>query len=177
MSHHEPYRVCVVCTGNICRSVMGEVMLAAAFEEAGLADRVLVDSAGTTAWEEGNPADPRTVATLTRHGLGDTGVRDHVARRFERSWLPDLDLVLAADHGHLAALQRLARTEEDRAKIRLLRSFDPASEAADDLDMEDPWYGGTSDFEETFDQVAAATPGVVAFVESALADSASPSDS
>ncbi len=174
MSHHEPYRVCVVCTGNICRSVMGEVMLRQALEEAGLGDRVAVDSAGTTSWEEGNPADPRTVATLARQGLDGHGVRDHVARRFDGSWLPDLDLVLAADHGHLSALRRLARREEDRAKVRMLRSFDPLSEAAGDLDMDDPWYGGTADFERTYDEIAAALPGLVEYVREALAGDAAP---
>ncbi len=168
MSDHDPYRICVVCTGNICRSVMGEVILRNALEEAGLGGRVVVDSAGTTSWEEGNRADPRTVATLARHGLGNSGVRTHVARRFQRSWLPRLDLVLAADHGHLTTLDTLARSEDERARIRLLRSFDPASVARGDLDMDDPWYGGPADFERTYAEVEAAVPGILAFVSEAL---------
>ena len=55
------YRITVVCTGNICRSPMGEWLLRERFEAAGLGHRVVVDSAGTTAWEEGNPADPRFI--------------------------------------------------------------------------------------------------------------------
>ena len=93
----EPYRVCVVCTGNICRSPMGEFILRELFEEAGLGDRVVVDSAGTTSWEVGNPADPRTLAVLERNGHADFGGREHVARAFEHGWLAERDLVLAAD--------------------------------------------------------------------------------
>ena len=89
-----PYRVTVVCTGNICRSPMGEFVLRERFAEAGLGDRVVVDSAGTHSWEVGNPADPRTLAVLARNGHDDFGGRDHVARRFERSWFDDVDLVL-----------------------------------------------------------------------------------
>ena len=60
MTADRPYRVTVVGTGNICRSPMGELVLRERFEEAGLGDQVLVDSAGTHSWEVGNPADPRT---------------------------------------------------------------------------------------------------------------------
>ena len=73
MATHRPYRVTVVCTGNICRSPMGEFILRERFEEAGLGDRVVVDSAGTHSWEVGNPADPRTLAVLARNGHDDFG--------------------------------------------------------------------------------------------------------
>src|SRR5690606_6847077 len=57
-----------VCTGNICRSPMAEKILASHLYRAGLANRVRVSSAGTTAWHVGADADPRTNATLRRHG-------------------------------------------------------------------------------------------------------------
>ena len=49
---------------------------------------------------------------LARNGHDDFGGRDHVARRFERSWFDEVDLVLAADAGHLRELTKLARTDE-----------------------------------------------------------------
>ena len=82
----QPYRICVVCTGNICRSPMAEFVLRERFEEAGLGDHVAVDSAGTTAWEVGNPADPRTLEVLRRRGH-ESDYSDHRARAFECSWL------------------------------------------------------------------------------------------
>jgi len=166
MTEHStrPYRITVVCTGNICRSPMGEFILRERFEQAGLGDRVSVDSAGTHSWEIGNPADPRTLAVLARNGHEDFGGRDHVARQFERSWFDDVDLVLAADAGHFRELTALARTAEQRAKVRMLRSFDPDSERSGTLDMDDPWYGDDTSFDQTYAEVVAAADGVVEHV-------------
>lgn len=116
------YRVCFVCTGNICRSPMAEVIFRARVAEAGLDGLVEVDSAGTGGWHEGDGADPRTVAVLEENGYA-TG---HTARQFQPSWFSRLDLVVALDSGHLGALRRLAPTEEDARKVRLLRSYDSA---------------------------------------------------
>ncbi|KGN31698.1 protein-tyrosine-phosphatase [Knoellia sinensis KCTC 19936] len=154
------YRIAVVCTGNICRSPMGEWLLREALEDAGL-ETVEVSSAGTSSEESGNPMDPRTVAVLRRNGHGDRGWSGHQARRFREEDFAAVDLVLAADRGHERALLRLAPTEEDRAKVRLFRSFDPASVAADELDMDDPWWGDDEGFDQTYAEVRAAVPGVV----------------
>lgn len=168
-----PYRITVVCTGNICRSPMGEFLLRERFEEAGLEDRVVVDSAGTHSWEVGNPADPRTLAVLERNGHADFGGSDHIARQIDRSWLNDVDLVLAADRSHLRELQRLARNDAQRAKVRMFRSFDPEAAQAGTLDMDDPWYGDDAAFDQTYAEVVAAADGVVDFVRAALAEQGS----
>lgn len=160
----EPYRICVVCTGNICRSPMGELVLRELFEEAGLGEDVVVDSAGTTSWEVGNPADPRTLAVLRRNGHDHPSYDEHRARVFDRSWFAERDLVLAADHGHWSTLRRLARTEEDRAKVRMFRSFDPAVPDPADQAMDDPWYGDDSSFDQSYAEVVAASAGVVEHV-------------
>ncbi|RAN71290.1 protein tyrosine phosphatase [Bacillus sp. SRB_336] len=154
-----PYRIITVCTGNICRSPMAEFMLAEAAAAAGL--NVEVDSAGTTAWEVGNPVDPRAVDTLTRHGVA-AGV--HKARKFDPAWFADRDLILALDVDHFAALRALAPTPETAAKVRLLRSFDPAVAGApsDSQGIYDPWYGDESDFEASWELISAAIPGILA---------------
>ncbi|MER8042671.1 low molecular weight protein-tyrosine-phosphatase [Streptomyces sp. NPDC094032] len=152
------YRVCFVCTGNICRSPMAEHVFRARVAEAGLADTVVVDSAGTGGWHEGDGADPRTVAVLEEHGYGSA----HSARQFRASWFPALDLVIALDEGHLRELRRLAPTPEDAAKIRLLRSYDPGAGA--ELDVPDPYYGGREGFEECLDMVETASEGLLAAV-------------
>jgi protein-tyrosine phosphatase len=161
-----PFHVSVVCTGNICRSPMGEVILRDLFREAGLDDQVTVDSAGTTRWEVGNPMDPRAVAELRRRGYDGSA---HVARQFEPGWLADTDLVLAADAGHASVLRRWARTRQDAAKVHLLREFDPEAVAAGTLEVDDPWYGDDEDFVRCFTEVEAACRGVVARVAAGLA--------
>ncbi|GAA3795401.1 low molecular weight protein-tyrosine-phosphatase [Streptomyces coacervatus] len=152
------YRVCFVCTGNICRSPMAESVFRARTAEAGIDGLVEVDSAGTGGWHEGDSADPRTVSVLEESGY-DGG---HTARQFQPSWFSRLDLVIALDTGHLKALRRLAPTQEDAAKVRLLRSYDPA--AGDDLDVPDPYYGGMDGFEECLGMVEAASEGLLAAV-------------
>ncbi|MFI0513172.1 low molecular weight protein-tyrosine-phosphatase [Streptomyces sp. WSLK1-5] len=152
------YRVCFVCTGNICRSPMAESVFRARVAEAGLNGLVEVDSAGTDGWHEGDGADPRTVSVLEEHGYDGA----HTARQFQRSWFSRLDLVIALDAGHLKTLRRLAPTPHDAAKVRLLRSYDPAAGA--DLDVPDPYYGGLDGFEECLEMVEAASEGLLAEV-------------
>lgn len=152
------YRVCFVCTGNICRSPMAASVFRARVAEAGFGGFVEVDSAGTDGWHEGDGADPRTASVLEAAGYGS----EHMARQFQASWFARLDLIIALDTGHRRDLHRLAPTQEDAAKVRLLRSFDPA--AGDDLDVPDPYYGGMDGFEECLDMVEAASSGLLAVV-------------
>ncbi|MEP6798293.1 MAG: low molecular weight protein-tyrosine-phosphatase [Lapillicoccus sp.] len=153
-----PLHVTFVCTGNICRSPMGEVILRDLLVDAGIADLVTVDSAGTTSYEVGRSADPRAVAELRRRGYDGTG---HVARQFHPDWFGNTDLVLAADEGHVRALRRWARTDAEREQVHLMREFDPAAVAAGTLEVDDPWYGDEQAFERCFDEVEAACRGVV----------------
>ncbi|MFI5978599.1 low molecular weight protein-tyrosine-phosphatase [Streptomyces sp. NPDC051452] len=156
------YRVCFVCTGNICRSPMAASVFRARVAEAGLEGLVEVDSAGTGGWHEGEAADSRAASVLAEHGYGT----EHVARRFEPSWFDRLDLVIALDTGHLKALRRLAPTESHASKIRLLRSYDPA--AHDDLDVPDPYYGARDGFEECLEMVETASTGLLAAIREQL---------
>src|SRR5690606_4391113 len=129
------YSICVVCSGNICRSPIGEAIIRNEIRKAGLDSRVKVCSAGTGSWHIGEGADHRATAVARSHGLD---LAQHRAEVFEPEHLDRIDLVLALDSGHLDALQRLARDEGARAKVRLLRSFDPEAVADDDLEVADP---------------------------------------
>lgn len=158
-----PTRIEMVCTGNICRSPMAEVILRALLERGDASGSegfggVSVTSSGTGGWHVGDGADPRTVAALARHGYDGSA---HVASQFDARTFSGLDLVLAADSGHVRELRRLARRPEDAAKVRLLREFDPAAVAAGTLEVDDPWYGGTADFERCLAEVEAACRGVI----------------
>jgi protein-tyrosine phosphatase len=166
-----PFRVIAVCTGNICRSPMAELMLSAAFAEAGLGDLVIVDSAGTTAYEAGRPIDPRAARKLTAHNLLSDR---HIAREWRSEWFTERHLILALDVDHYGWLRASAPDGESLSKVRMLRSFDPALADGDPLEqgIEDPWYGGHADFEEVWDQVQAAVPGIVRYVQDAIAQDA-----
>ena len=65
-NHNGPktYSINFVCTGNICRSPMAEVMARQAIKDAGLATQVDIASCGIDGWHVGEGADERTVAEL-----------------------------------------------------------------------------------------------------------------
>ncbi|MGD9485532.1 low molecular weight protein-tyrosine-phosphatase [Streptomyces sp. TRM70308] len=155
-----PYRVCFVCTGNICRSPIAESVFRERVAEAGLADRVTVDSAGTGGWHEGDGADPRTVAVLAAAGYGT----EHTARRFRAADFAERDLVVALDRGHLRELRRLAPTPADAGKVRLLRSFAAGGTGAADgpeADVPDPYYGGREGFDHVLELIEDAMAGLL----------------
>ncbi|MFD9467685.1 low molecular weight protein-tyrosine-phosphatase [Streptomyces goshikiensis] len=150
------YRVCFVCTGNICRSPMAESVFRSHVTEAGLDGLVEVDSAGTGGWHEGDGADPRTIAVLEAAGYE----QDHRARQFRSSWFDRLDLVIALDAAHLRDLRALAPTPGHAAKVRLLRSYDPSARATE-TDVPDPYYGALDGFEDCLELIEAASPGLL----------------
>jgi protein-tyrosine phosphatase len=161
------YRVCFVCTGNICRSPTAEAVFRRRLAEAGLADRVEVDSAGLGDWHVGAGADERAVAALRARGYP---AWTHAAKQFTRADFAGRDLVVALDAGHEDQLRRIAPTTADRAKIRMLRSYDPA--AAGDpagLDVPDPYYADDDGFAHVLDLVESACAGLLREVESTLA--------
>ena len=132
----------MVCTGNICRSPIGEVVLRAKLAEAGI-DDVVVTSSGTGGWHQGDRMDSRAAAVLARHGYDGNA---HRAREFEG--FTDRDLVLAMDSGHLAILRQ-----------RGGRDLAVPVELFADVDVPDPYYGDDRGFEDVLDQIekAAAT--------------------
>lgn len=155
-----PYRIITVCTGNICRSPMAELMLADAAAQAGI--NVQLDSAGTSGWESGNPIDSRAGSLLAGHGIAsDT----HRARKFQPSWFAERDLILALDVDHFEALQALAPDDESARKVRMLRSFDPLAAGLSPAQqgIYDPWYGDMADFEASWRLISAAVPGILAY--------------
>ncbi|MCL1871765.1 MAG: low molecular weight phosphotyrosine protein phosphatase [Promicromonosporaceae bacterium] len=167
------FRVMTVCTGNICRSPMAEIVLREAFAANGLDADVVVDSTGVSGEEQGNPVDRRARSVLSRHGYpaGDS----HRARRVTTADVAGHDLVLAMTAHHARALRRLVRADGEGAEIRMFRSFDPEAPVLREgqgehlLDVEDPWYGGMEDFEVCLREIEAATPGIVEYVRERLA--------
>jgi protein-tyrosine phosphatase len=185
-----PYRIALVCTGNICRSPMAEAVLRRILDEDyRLGGRVVVDSFGTGGWHVGEPADPRAVAALRRRGYDIA----HRARRWDPADFAERDLVVALDRGHLAELRADAPTRQDAAKVRLLRSFDPAvtpsggpgggaavgepgpaggtagHDGGADLDVPDPYYGGAAAFDRALDLIENACRGLARQVHETLA--------
>jgi protein-tyrosine phosphatase len=119
-----------------------------------LGTRLVVTSAGTGPWHEGEPMDPRTNAALVRSGLPS---HRHVAHQISAAQLGRYDLIVALDRRHQQTLRSLGA---DPDRLVLLRHFDTASGAA--ADVPDPYYGDHAVFDECRDMIAAACSGLVA---------------
>jgi len=144
-----------VCMGNICRSPTAEAVMRHLLHEAGLQHAIGIDSAGTGSWHVGEERDRRSRAVAKRRGMPISGP----ARHFASSDFDRFDLVLALDEQNASELRGLAPNDEARAKIHLLREFDP--DAPPGAEVPDPYYGGPDGFEQVFDICLSACRGLL----------------
>ena len=138
-------RICFVCLGNICRSPTAEGIMLHLVREAGLEDRISIDSAGTGAWHAGELADARSRKVAASRGF-DLPSR---ARQFKAADFARFDYVFAMDSANLSNLEGMAATGTERDKLSLLRDWDPETEG--EHDVPDPYYGGPRGFDDVFD--------------------------
>jgi protein-tyrosine phosphatase len=130
--------VLCVCLGNICRSPMAQGILQKVAIENGLEWRV--DSAGTSGYHIGDLPDSRSIAMARHHGLDISGQR---ARRFSKDDFENFDLILVMDHDNMLDVLALAHNDSVAQKVKLFRH--------DQLDVQDPYYGGDRDFKLMYD--------------------------
>lgn len=128
--------------------------------EAGLRESIGLDSAGTGGWHVGEPPDARATEVARGRGIA----LESVARQVRVEDFEHFDLILAMDRSNERALRRLAPDEPLRAKVRLLREFDPASAGLGDLEVPDPYYDDAHGFDIVLDQVQAACAGLLEHV-------------
>ncbi len=161
MSPAPAFAILFVCTGNICRSPTAHGVLLIRLEQAGLAGRVQVDSAGTHGYHTGEAPDERSQAHATRRGYDLSGLRARpvMAEDFER-----YDLILAMDGGHLELL-----TERCPPELRSrLQRFTVWCQQPAPRDVPDPYYGGAQGFEHVLDLVEDGCAGLLQHVQARL---------
>ncbi|MBP3223124.1 MAG: low molecular weight phosphotyrosine protein phosphatase [Actinomycetaceae bacterium] len=189
-------KILVVCTGNICRSPMGEIVVRSYLEKADLGGYVSVESCGVSAEEKGNPIYGDAAQVLREAGY-DVG--KHYAMQVSDNQLRESGLILAMTTGHAYSLrQRMLLMGEDIRRIHLWKecdgtlSFAPygcfgeggflsgelnggnskASVFAQMYisdgsgDVPDPWMRGRRAFEETLECIEAGAYSVVKMVRS-----------
>jgi len=153
MPETQPLRIGVlfVCMGNICRSPLAEGVFLRKADDRGVADRFLVDSAGTGGWHAGEPADPRVREVAGRNGLALTGTAREVC--------PDdfvrFDHLICMDDANLADLLDRGAPSQ---RVRLLLEFDSAQSMRE---VPDPYYGGADGFEALYAMIDSACEALI----------------
>ncbi|MEX2160845.1 MAG: low molecular weight protein-tyrosine-phosphatase [Anaerolineales bacterium] len=159
MTKNQMTKIIFVCLGNIIRSPLAARLFERAAQQAGLAQKYAVDSAGTGGWHAGEAPDERMQRTAARRGFHYT----NRARQLERGDLDAFDLIIAMDLENKADIEALASKAEQRAKIHLLREFDPQASGAPAVP--DPWYGGPTGFEDAYDIIERSVQGLLTALE------------
>lgn len=155
-----PLKILFVCLGNICRSPTARGVFLHYAREAGLAERVVVESAGTGDYQIGAPADPRACAAAAERGFDLSG---HCARQVTRKDFADFDYVLAMDDENLRALRRVCPAEYAH-KVKLLTAF--SNDGA--RPVPDPYIGGPEGFELVLNLIEESVQGLLLHVKRQL---------
>jgi protein-tyrosine phosphatase len=145
------FRICFVCTGNICRSPMAEAVFRKLSAAGGYESRLEVSSAATGDWHVGERADSRTIAALAGRGYDASR---HRARQFDPAWFAALDLVVVFDRGQERTLREWAGDETARAKVQMLLSFDESGAATE---VPDPYYSDAALFDSVLSTIEHAS--------------------
>lgn len=141
------YKVLFVCTGNICRSPTAEGIMKNLVKEAGLADKIYTDSAGTSSWHSGDCPDIRSIACAENHGLD---LRDLRSRPVSAEDFAEFDLILGMDNSNIYNLETKRPHGDDRylkAKVKKLLEYAPEY----GTDVPDPYYH--NGFEKVFEMI------------------------
>lgn len=139
-------KVLFVCLGNICRSPMAEGIFLNKLKERGLTDRVLCDSAGTSAYHIGERPDDRACMTCSKNNIE----LNHRARQLVEQDFSEFQYILAMDSSNYTNIQKLCKDGMSGCEIRKMREFD---DVKDSIDVPDPYYGGISGFDRVFEML------------------------
>lgn len=145
----------MVCLGNICRSPLAEGILQ---EKAGQYNLDWeIDSAGTGSWHVGQSPDSRSVSIARKYGLDISKQR---ARQIKPADLNYFDRIYAMDQSNLQNILKLANSEEQREKVRLILE---EVEGNSGKQVPDPYWDNDgfdqvySMLDEACDQIVAAS--------------------
>lgn len=154
-------RILVVCMGNICRSPTASAVLQGEVQRRSLEQAVQIDSAGTYAGHQGEPADPRSIRAAVAAGY--ELIHQERARRVRGDDFECFDLILAMDRDNLMNLQHECPAPH-RHKLHLFLDYAGVEAAGE---VPDPYYGGPAGFERVLALCEAGARGVLDRVVSA----------
>lgn len=154
--------VLFVCLGNICRSPTAEGVFTKMVDEAGLMDRIQIDSAGTGGWHVGEPPDARAQVAAKKRGYELQHLR---ARQALPGDFYQFDYILAMDDENLRNLRLLCEQKDHLHKAELLLNY---AKNFTEKEVPDPYYGGDEGFSHVLDLIEDACSHLLQQIQTEL---------
>ncbi|WP_028886054.1 low molecular weight protein-tyrosine-phosphatase [Teredinibacter turnerae] len=151
-------KVLFVCLGNICRSPTAEGVFRKKVLDAGLQERIEIDSAGTSGWHIGEPPDKRAIAAAKGRGYDLATLR---GRQLVGDDFRVFDYILVMDRENLANSKAIAPSEFSGC-LSLLLAFSSQSRYSE---VPDPYYGGDQGFDTVLDLIEDSCDGLLKDIE------------
>lgn len=152
-------KVLFVCLGNICRSPTAEGVFKNLIESKGLSDQVIIDSAGTNGYHNGELPDPR----MHKHGAQRGYDFNSISRQVTENDFVNFDYIIAMDDSNVRNLKQFCPDSELFIKVRKMTDF---GIELNYNEVPDPYYGGAAGFELVIDIIEDASNGLLKFLES-----------
>lgn len=142
-----------VCTGNICRSPLAQVIFEKLVEDQHLSDHFFIDSAGTHA-AKGHVPDRLAKQTAEEHGLKMGHI---LTKQITLQDFHNFDYVIAMDQENLVHLMSICpKSQQD--KLSLLLSYAPEVTF---LNVPDPYQEGEKGFDKVFKVITQGVQGLL----------------
>ena len=143
-------KILFICHGNICRSVMAEMVMKELCRQAGVEEQMEIASAAVSREEIGNDIYPPAKRTLREKGIP---FEFHAARQITRADYAYYDYIICADRSNIRWLEHVIGEDRDH-KVSLMMHW-----VGQTRDVADPWY--TGDFEAAYQDIDASCNAIL----------------
>ena len=148
-------KIMFICTGNICRSAMADIMMKEQIKNKNKENEIEVYSCGTFA-EDGDYASFNAIEAMEYYGID---LKLHRATNIRNSNIEEMDVILCATREHKRFVTQLYPQLKD--KVFTMKEFANSGNDENDLDIKDPWGYGMPTFLECAKEIDIAVKKIM----------------
>ncbi|MBF0279012.1 MAG: low molecular weight phosphotyrosine protein phosphatase [SAR324 cluster bacterium] len=150
-----PVQILFICLGNICRSPTAEGIMNTLLEQQGLSEQIRCDSAGTSAYHNGEAPDARMSEHALKRGykLGGRSRRFRALVDFEA-----FDYIITMDDANYSNVLAMDSKNQYFSKIFKMTDFCRHHVMSE---VPDPYFGGNEGFEVVINLLEDACRGLL----------------